>query len=138
MPLAGAPQIVDVLGLVVGFVLGIIPGLYLHLVSPFDHGQRAKLGLIGLGTAIVLLSAEPALQLEVLVIGARAISLIILAFLQVFLFARLVMTGPFPTPAQAMMKHLVDADLADADEELNVLQMYWRAFRLDGNGDNGE
>jgi hypothetical protein len=128
---AAAPHIVDILGLVVGFVLGIIPGLYLHLVSPFDHGQRSKLGLIGLGTAIVLLSAEPALQLEALVIGARIISLVILAFLQVWLFARLVMTGPFPTPQQAMMKHLEDADMADEDEDLNILQMYARAFRLD-------
>jgi hypothetical protein len=128
---AAAPHIIDILGLVVGFVLGIVPGLYLHLVSPFDHGQRAKLGLLGLGTAIVLLSAEPALQLEAFVLGARIISLVILAFLQVFLFARLVMTGPFPTPQQAMMEHLVEADMADEDEDLNILQMYARAFRQD-------
>jgi hypothetical protein len=125
------PHSVELIGLLVGFGLGVIPGLYLHFVSPFDHGWHAKLNFLGLGTATVLLSAEPTLQAESLVVEARVLALGILASLQMALFARLLLREPLPTPRQAMMIHLCDAGLAEPDEDLSVVQMYRRAFHLD-------
>lgn len=128
-----APHYVDQLGLIVGG-FGIIVGLYLKYVSPYDHDKGAIAGFLSIGAAILLLSSEALLLADVWVITGRLAAMTILAFIQMWLFLRVYLRGPFPTPRESMMIHLVAVDAAEAEEDLSYVEMYRRALEVVRNG----